>query len=346
MNDNQRQQNRSKFIFAFAAFAFGMLISATIMNASKEKKPEEQAALISYKGNDYSLSNLPTSIAMPYYEMAQEHYERQQALLEEAAIQLATADMAKKEQISEEAARERLLQVAAPTEQEINGFFDANKDRINKPLYEIKDDISQYLKQQKAREKRFALLDSLAQKGDFALLIQPPMSPTVSIDTTGYPTIGSPNAKVKIVEFADYQCPHCKEASHSLHKLLEEYKDQIQLTYMDFPINRSGISRKVAEGAVCADQQGKFWEYNQLAFEQQSELSNESPAAMANELKLDTTLFNSCIASPETAQKVKRSERQAIELGVRGTPAIYINGRKLEGHDFDQAIRKAVTEQL
>ena len=69
MNENQRQQNRSKFTFAFASFAFGMLISATIMNASKTPSPEQAEPLISYKGSDYTLGDLPSSVAMPYYEM-------------------------------------------------------------------------------------------------------------------------------------------------------------------------------------------------------------------------------------------------------------------------------------
>lgn len=346
MNENQRQQNRSKFTFAFAAFAFGMLISATIMNASKTPTEEQASALISYKGSDYTLADLPSSIAMPYYEMEHEHFDKQRAFMEEAALQLVAADKAKKENISEAAAREQLLATTPPTEEEINQFFEANKDRISKPLYEIKGDINQYLTQQKVREKRFAVLGELESKGDFALLISPPKSPAVSINTEGYPTIGNPDATIKIVEFADYQCPHCKDASHTMHKLLEQYGDKIQLTYMDFPINRSGISRKVAEGAVCADQQGKFWEYNQMAFEQQAQLSNDSPAKFASELQLDTAQFDTCITADATIKKVKDAELQAINLGIRGTPAIFVNGKKLEGHEVEHALTKTVEALL
>ncbi|WP_250656712.1 DsbA family protein [Alkalimarinus coralli] len=346
MNENQRQQNRSKFTFAFAAFALGMLISATIMNAAKTPSEEQTDALISFKGSDFTLSDLPTSVAMPYYEMEHEHFEKQRAFLEEAALQLVAAEQAKKENISEEAAREKLLAVSPPSEEDVNRFFEANKERISKPLYEIKDDITQYLMQQKVREKRFSVLGELESKGEFALLIRPPKSPAVTIETEGYPTTGGANAKVKIVEFADYQCPHCKDASHTLHKLLKEYGDQIQLTYMDFPINRSGISRKVAEGAVCADQQNKFWQYNNLAFEKQAQLTNNSPTELAAELQLDSEKFQACLSDESTAQKVKKSELQAINLGIRGTPAIFVNGRKLEGHEIEQALTRAVKELL
>ncbi|UZE95663.1 DsbA family protein [Alkalimarinus alittae] len=346
MNENQRQQNRSKFTFAFAAFAFGMLISATIMNASKTPSADQPDALISYKGSDFTLSELPTSVAMPYYEMAHEHYEKQRAFLEEAALQLVAAELATKENISEELAREQLLSITPPSEDDVNRFFEANKERISKPFYEIKGDIAQYLTQQKVREKRFSVLGELERKGDFALLVKPPKSPAVSIDTEGYPTIGNPDGKIQIVEFADYQCPHCKEASHTLHTLLEQYGDDIQLTYMDFPINRSGVSRKVAEGAVCADQQGQFWEYNSLAFDNQAQLTLDSPATFANKLQLDKAQFESCIGASETIKKVKDSELQAINLGIRGTPAIFVNGRKLEGHEIEQALTKAVKELL
>lgn len=346
MNENQRQQNRSKFTFAFAAFAFGMLISATIMNAAKEPSTEPAPALISYKGSDFTLNELPTSVAMPYYEMEHEHFEQQRAFLEEAAIQLVVAEQAKAQNTTEIEAREQLLSVSPPSEEDINRFFEANKERINKPLYEIKNDIVQYLTQQKIREKRFSLLGELQSKGEFAILVKPPQSPAISIDTEGYPTTGNLNGKIKIVEFADYQCPHCKEAYHTMHKLLEQYGDSIQLTYMDFPINRSGISRKVAEGAVCADQQGKFWEYNSLAFESQSQLNLESPVNFANELQLDKTQFSTCLTAPDTIKKVKDSELQAINLGIRGTPAIFVNGRKLEGHEIEQALTKTIEALL
>ena len=346
MNENQRQQNRSKFTFAFASFAFGMLISATIMNASKTPSPEQAEPLISYKGSDYTLGDLPSSVAMPYYEMEHEHFEKQRAFMEEAALQLVAAEKAKTDNITEAQAREQLLATTPPSEDDINQFFDANKDRINKPLYEIKADITQYLTQQKIREKRFSVLGELESKGDFALLIKPPSSPAVSINTAGYPTIGSSDAKVQIVEFADYQCPHCKDASHILHKLLEQYGDQIQLTYMDFPINRSGISRKVSEGAVCADQQGKFWEYHNLAFEKQAELTNDSPMVLSNELSLDATQFENCLSAEDTVKKVRASELQAIGLGIRGTPAIFINGKKLDGHEIEQSLTKAVEALL
>ena len=346
MSEKQSQQNRSKFTFAFAAFALGMLISATIINANKGPSADDAGGLINYKGSSYTLNDLPTSVAMPYYEMENEHFEKQRAFLGEAVIQLVAAELAKKENISEEAAMEKLLAVLPASEEEVSVFFEANKDRIAKPFYEIKGDITQYLTQQKEREKRLALLEELELKGDFSLLIKAPTSPTVFIDTEGYPSIGNPSAKISIVEFADYQCPHCKEASQQLHALLEEYQDQIQLTYMDFPINRSGISRKISEGAVCADQQNKFWEYNNLAFNEQAQLSDDSPQVMAKTLQLDIAQFESCIADPATAKKVKASELQAINLGVRGTPAIYINGRKLEGHYLDKALRKAVIELL
>jgi protein-disulfide isomerase len=69
---------------------------------------------------------------------------------------------------------------------------------------------------------------------------------------------------VTIVEFADYQCPHCKIAAESLKKVTEKFKGKVRLVFMDYPINPSGISRAVAEASHCALEQGKFWESIQL----------------------------------------------------------------------------------
>jgi protein-disulfide isomerase len=341
-NNNEPRRIRGTFTYVFFAFSFGLLISALVMKHTSTAKADSSQALITYKGVDKTLKDLPLTIAMPLFQLEKSVYDEKSRLLEEAAIQMYIGELAKKNKQTEDQVRADLFKVDKVSDDEVNAFYKANQAHIKQPFFEIKDRIAAYLKAQEVQKKRIALLDKMKKDGDLAILIKPPVSPVVTVNTKGYPSIGNPKSGVKVVEFADYQCPHCRHANETFHKLLKTDSDKFQLVYMDFPINRSGISRIVAEGAVCADQQGKFWEYHDAAFAHQEDLTKDWPGIIAKKLKLDDAKFQSCMKDPKTPEKVRTAEKEAIHLGATGTPTIFINGQLYQGHNNDTDLVKAI----
>ena len=178
------------------------------------------------------------------------------------------------------------------------------------------------------------------------MLMPKPIAPKVNINSAGYPTKGKKGAKVTIVEFADYQCPHCKNASAEMKNIMKKYGDRVQLVYMDFPVNRSGISTRVAEGGVCADKQGKFWSYHDSAFASQSSLNNSSPTKIAEQLGLNMKDFSQCLASAKTKSKVAAAKAEAQRLGVSSTPTFFVNGERLMLQDFQRDMGDAIERAL
>ena len=128
--------------------------------------------------------------------------------------------------------------------------------------------------------------------------------------------------------------------------MAEQFKDDLKIVFMDYPINRSGISRKIAEGAVCAAAQDKFWEYHDLAFSDQRALKNDSAPRFAEQLEMDSSAFAECLASDKPAAHVKRGEEQGQRLGVSSTPTLFLNGRKLHVHDMEADLPKAIQQVL
>ena len=118
----------------------------------------------------------------------------------------------------------------------------------------------------------------------------------------------------------------------TLKKIVEKYKENIKYTYMDFPINPSGVSKQVALGSLCAQDQGKYWHYHEMAFDNQGKLTKNSPLSFAKKLKLDTGKFSTCLTSHTSITKLNSSIKEAKRLGVEGTPVIYINGVKTLNH--------------
>ena len=290
----------------------------------------EPEALFTLGGNTIGRANLPPQMKQALQQLEQQAYNDRQQLLEAAAVELYIQQQAEQSGEAPEQVAQRLLPVSQPAEEQLQAFYSANQHRIPVSFEQAKGDIARFLQQQQRQQQQQQLIAKLVSLNELTWLQPPPESDAAQFDTTGYPSKGPQDAKVHLVEFADYQCPHCKHAHEALKPLLEPYLDRIRYSFMDFPINRSGISRKVAEGAVCADAQQQFWAYQDLAFRQQDQLNSDSPSDLASQLGLDMSAFATCLQEPATAAKVKHSEQQAIAAGVTGTPSFFINGVKLQ----------------
>jgi len=304
--------------------------------------------LFKMDGKTYSVDDLPAKQKQTMFDIKLRHYRQLDALVNETVLKLHFAEIAKKSKKTEAEVEADLLTAKAATEKELKKFYKENKAKIPATYtYEqVKPEIKRILEGKKSNEKRDALLVKLKKKRKVKLLATEPEAPTVEIKTNGFQMKGKKGAKVKIVEFADYQCPHCGEASKAFKKVMKKYGSKVELVYVDFPVNRSGVSRVVAEGAYCASKQKKYWEFHYMAFENQSQLTNSSATEFAKKLKLKTDEFNKCLKSAEAKSYVSRGKDEGIRIGVSGTPAIYMNGKRYMGGHSDKDISDYVKKLL
>ncbi len=331
------------FIWTVFGFILGAAITAGVIKFSgQEGAGDEQAKLLTYQGQDYGVEQLPPALAQQYQSLDEQLYQQRMVLLQQAALELHIAREARERKLPERDVAAELFDGVLPSNEEIERFYAENQSEIKRPLNEVRDMIRDFLIQQRRGEILQSILGKLTQDNQLEFHLTPPATPTTRIDTTNRPAKGEPSAPITVIEFADYQCPHCKTASQTLGRLVEEHPEQVQLVYMDFPLNSSGISRRIAEGAYCANQQDQFWPYHDLAFASQSQLNQESPVAFARQLELDLPAFETCLSSDEARQYVQSSEQQALKLGLRATPAIFINGQRFQGPDLQQSLEQAV----
>lgn len=305
-------------------------------------------ALYSANGKTFTEKELNVQSQQALFQARLEHHNRMESIAEGNLLQLHFEDIAKSKKKTVAEVEAELLSAGTPKDSELKKLYEENKSRIppNVTYDQVKPDLIRYATQMKAVEKRKALVDQLKKSSKFKMLAQAPEAPVVSINSDGFPTKGSKGAKVKVVEFADYQCPHCGEAAKVFADLLKSYSSKIEYVFMDFPINSSGISLAVAEGAFCAQQQQKYWEYHEAAFKQQRSLTKESPKALAKELKLDSAKFDACLQSAEAKSFVQKAKSEGERVGVQGTPAIFINGQLYMGEHNLTALKKAVDQRL
>jgi protein-disulfide isomerase len=158
------------------------------------------------------------------------------------------------------------------------------------------------------------------------------ISGAVDVFTADDPTLGNPEALIKVVEFADFGCPYCKEASNTVRALAAKYPEKIYYQYRDYPVDElHPEARMVAQAAACAHAQDKFWEFHDKAYQMQSSLSEEKVSQIAEEIGVDMREFDACVSSETYADEVEEDYQDGIDVGVIGTPTFFINGNKIPG---------------
>lgn len=146
----------------------------------------------------------------------------------------------------------------------------------------------------------------------------------------------SESAKVKVVEFADYQCPACAQADPILKQIMKEYTGKVNFVFRHFPLPQHKNALISAEAAEAAGDQGKFWEMTSKLYENQGQWSESDKAleifvGYAQELGLDTNKFQQDVKDNKFSAKIQRDKSDGEAIGVNATPTFFINGEKITG---------------
>jgi protein-disulfide isomerase len=153
------------------------------------------------------------------------------------------------------------------------------------------------------------------------------------------------DARVVLVEYADYECPYCQQVQPTLDKLEADFKGKLAFAYKDMPLPMHPNAPKAAEATRCAEAQGKYWEYHDR-LEQTKQLEIPALKEAARFLQLNTETFDKCLDSGEQAARVQSYATEAQTLGVTGTPSFLLNGRFYSGMLSYENFRQIIEEEL
>jgi protein-disulfide isomerase len=127
--------------------------------------------------------------------------------------------------------------------------------------------------------------------------------------------------------------------------VLEKYPQKARLVFKNFPLNNHKLAQPAATAALAAGKQGKFWEYHDRVFENYNKLNEGMLEQFAQELNLDMERFRNERLNPEITSLINRDLREGSRIGVRGTPTIFVNGKRL-GQRSIQAFSAAIENEL
>jgi protein-disulfide isomerase len=159
------------------------------------------------------------------------------------------------------------------------------------------------------------------------------------------PMQGPAGAPVTIVEFADFECPHCRQAVPVVDAVLRAHPDRVRLVYKSYTLPFHMHGGPAARAAFSAGLQGKFWEMEHLLFERQQNLEAADLERYAQVLKLDIAKWKSDLDSPAVSARIAHDHELGESLKLKGTPTIYVNGRELD-LEQDESLEGRVAAEL
>lgn len=174
-----------------------------------------------------------------------------------------------------------------------------------------------YLGSSKSKELRFVELSYVQQ-----------------LPVNNSPVRGPENAPVTITVFSDFQCPYCARLVPTLDQVLAAYPLQVRLAFKQFPLSMHNFAQPAALASLAARNQGKFWLLHDQLFANYNKLSDIRIRELAEGVGLDMARYDQDVTNPALQQEVAADIQLGSTVGVRGTPAAYINGVQLKDRSF------------
>src|SRR5216684_3468132 len=206
----------------------------------------------------------------------------------------------------------------------------------------MKAQIVNYLTQTQKQQRAQAFYDQLKKENKVVVKLSEPRQ---QVEAKG-PARGPEKAPVTVVEFSDFQCPFCSKAHDTVEQVMQTYPGKVRLVFRHFPLDFHKNAAKAAEAAMCANEQGEFWEYHDVLFKNQQTLELAQLKDHAKEVGLDTTTFATCVDSGKYKKSVDEDMAAGQKVGVSGTPAFFINGVFLNGAQPFDEFKKVIDQEL
>jgi len=324
--------------------AFGFLgILAQAAPALAGTGGDSSAIVATVDGHSLTRADLDKREPAELMQAQYKYYLAERQAVEKLIDDEAVASQARKESISVDELMHRHVDstLKTPSDSDLKAVYEVMQ--TDQPFEKVKDQLKEQIMDRRRDKARKAFVESLRKQENAQVMLD---SPSAQVATTGAPSLGPANAPVKIIEFADYQCPYCKQVHPDLQRLREEFPQQTVLVYEDFPLPMHPFAEKAAEASHCAEEQNKFWEYHDALFQHNGPLDADALKGISHSLNLDQAKFTQCLDSGKEAPTVAKGLAEGKKLGLTGTPTFFINGHMAAGATKYDALKELVTHQL
>lgn len=340
----ERQRDEAK------KFADGLRVAGNmtvkVAQATPPRNQSERAQVLAIvNGENITAGDVEDSLLALIFDVQEQVYGIRKNELDLSINDTLLTQEAQKRKITTTALLDAEVKPKPVTEEQARVFYEQNKDRVSGEFAQTKDAIISYLQQAELRLAERAFVEKLRAAASIQTFLTVPQSPVFKISTKDQPSLGNADAAVTIIAFTDYQCPSCAAINPALERLVKESGDKVRLVARDFPLSQHADAFRAAEAAEAAREQGKYWEYVRVLLQNQSSLSVEKLKSFATDIGLDRSRFDAALDSRKFAELVQADIDDGIKLGLKGTPSLFINGRRLNAKSYEE-LRESVDAAL
>jgi protein-disulfide isomerase len=345
LRDVRRRDQAAKFSDTLRAAAQLKRLAAEATPPATEV--ERARVLATVNGHDITSGDVENALRPLVFGVQEQVYQLRAQEVELKINDLLLNQEAQKRSVTARALLETevVAKLPAVTEADAQKFYDENKERINGDFAQTKEQIIEYLREVSERKAQTDLAARLRAAAQVRTFLAAPAAPVYKIATDGQPSKGNPAASVTVVEFTDFQCPSCAATHPMLERIAAEYGDRVRVVVRDFPLSQHANAQKAAEAAEAAREQGKYWEYAALLYQNQSALTADSLKEYASRVGLDRAKFDAALDSGKFADSVRRDVHDGDRAGVNGTPTLFVNGTRVERATYE-AVKAAIDTAL
>jgi protein-disulfide isomerase len=229
------------------------------------------------------------------------------------------------------------------TDAQVRAFYDQHQSQIKQPFAAVSAEITRYLTDQATLRGKRGYASALRTKYAARVTLEP-----LRVEIAGDgPSRGPRDARITIVEFADFECPYCRQMAPFLKRLLDDYPRDVRLVYRQLPLtDLHPHALHAAKASLCAQEQGRFWEMHDALYADPAELSTEEVGNVVQRLQLKPAAFATCVDSASVTATLRTDAQAAREGGITGTPGIFVNGRYVGGAIAYEQLAAVVDDEL
>lgn len=300
-----------------------------------------------------------------FYEIERKKYDLIEGMAQERYLQAFWEKKANDAKSSTDAARRSYMEKNVKvSDKEVKEMIDKYKDNPQFSKFskdEQQKQIRDYLRERASRSVEMNIIKQGQKNGELVINYPQPKEPLFQLSLTDADhTRFGPSAEdtkpmgcdkkscpITVVEYSEFQCPYCSRAIPAIKRVLADYRGKISWTVRDFPLSFHDRARPAAVAAHCAGDQGKFWNMYQAIFDNQNDLQDENLKKYAAKVVTDKAKWEECFKNPTAKDPVIQTNMESgMKVGVTGTPAFFINGRRLSGAVPYEEYKRIIDEEM
>lgn len=304
------------------------------------------AVLATVGGRKITRASAATRLDAAAFGVRESVYWAERSALEKLVTERLIKAEAEKRGLTAEALRKLEIddRIAKPTDEEIEKEWEKSDKKMQGGLEAARSKISDFLREQRKDALEVDLDKKLREGRDIKVDLAGPVPPAVEIDLAGAPSRGPADAPVTLVEFADFECPHCGAMWAVVEEALRPYGARVRYVFRNFPLPFHEFALDAAMAARAAQRQGRFFELASLLFGNQKALSRPELVKWGAKAGLDAERLSRELEAGRDAADVLLERKVGERVGVLGTPMFFVNGVFAGWEAHDVASVRAVVD--